>query len=494
MVTATATAHDKAVAQDLWRTDPHTYAHVASDGDWLPYPHLKMISEQIADALKKGGGRLLINCPAAHGKSELIGRWVPAWAIDRQPDTRVIYTSYSKNLCNRVGRSVRDHFAHSPHALTKLRADTTSVAEWYTTEGGGMYSASIGGQVTGFHGHLLLMDDAYANKKQAYSLTWRREVVDFFNGVLYKRQMKYRGGRDATIVVLMTRWHPRDLGHYLLHEHPDKWTHIKLPALANQNDPLGRPVGMPLCPALIGADQLRSDRKADPFIFEAMGQQEPDAIGAGRAYKHFAGTRNIDKSLEMVDESAFHVSFDFNLNPGMHAIVGQYRNLGDRDLFTAVHEIHRPRMDTADCVRELVKLIESMGGVKRWPEIHLFGDATSNKRRDPSASESGYGMIRRVLRSEGFEVRTRTPRGNPGVRDSLDAYNDALYDADGIVRYMIHPRCERLLADMRELMTDQQGLLDKADENLSHASDAERYRVFKLRPCRDAIGLANFEQ
>ena len=60
--------------------------------------------------------------------------------------------------------------------------------------------------------------------------------------------------------------------------------------------------------------------------------------------------------------------------------------------------------------------------------------------------------------------------------------NEALRDAEGKARFLVHPRCTRLLADFKNLKTDAQGLEDKRDHALSHSSSAEGYRVHYLRP------------
>ena len=59
----------------------------------------------------------------------------------------------------------------------------------------------------------------------------------------------------GSIIVIATRWHEDDLiGRLLSNEyrdeqfHGDQWEHIKLPALAEEEDPLDRPLDTPLWP------------------------------------------------------------------------------------------------------------------------------------------------------------------------------------------------------------------------------------------------------
>ena len=48
---------------------------------------------------------------------------------------------------------------------------------------------------------------------------------------------------DAAIVVIMTRWHADDLGGRLLDRQPELWRVVSLPAIAEENDALGREPG-----------------------------------------------------------------------------------------------------------------------------------------------------------------------------------------------------------------------------------------------------------
>jgi len=52
------------------------------------------------------------------------------------------------------------------------------------------------------------------------------------------------------------------------------------------------------------------------------------------------------------------------------------------------------------------------------------------------------------------------------------------------VHWRCHPRCERLIEDIKLVHLDEHGLPDKKNHSLTHASDAEGYRVEYLRPAR----------
>jgi hypothetical protein len=116
-----------------------------------------------------------------------------------------------------------------------------------------------------------------------------------------------------------------------------------------------------------------------------------------------------------------------------------------------------------------------------FPELQVFGDA-SGRGQWSGTSQSCYDLVRQFLGSIGVPFRLRVPPANPPVRDRIDTFNDALRDVRGDSHYRVHPYCVRLIRDLEGLVTDGSGLIDKHERELSHASDAEGYRVWRQRP------------
>jgi predicted phage terminase large subunit-like protein len=83
------------------------------------------------------------------------------------------------------------------------------------------------------------------------------------------------------IVLIMTRWHPEDLGGQLLRHAESDWRVLRLPALAEEHDPLERLIGEPLWPdwedqtALFAKRSLLGDR-----AWSALYQQQPVDAGS----------------------------------------------------------------------------------------------------------------------------------------------------------------------------------------------------------------------
>lgn len=197
-------------------------------------------------------------------------------------------------------------------------------------------------------------------------------------------------------------------------------------------------------------------------------------------YPVFDKLKHIDSGLTLTNDLPLDLTCDFNIDPGMHAEIGQH--FSDRDFISCVHEFHRPGMTVRDLVHAFGKWVVDSGGW-RWPMLRLFGDATGNKRW------AGTGRTEWDVLLEGLNVldvpyRLYVPDANPFVADRVNAMNMAMSDLSGEPHWKCHPRCERLIADLTKMRRDKQGEIEKKQRDLSHASDAEGYRVYQIRPIR----------
>lgn len=465
-------------AEEAWWLDPHTFAERASGGSWRAARHLSHIGTRIRSAVTRGNGRLVINMPARYGKSEFISRWVPTWFLSLYPDRDVILAAWGSALAVEHGGEVRNIARDNPLVDFRLRPDSTAKARWNTHLGGGMLCVGVGGGVTGFGADLLIIDDPYVDWDDAWSSASRARVERWFDSTAYKRL--HPGG---SIIVLHTRYHPRDLSGYLVEHHGDTWEHISLPKLAEANDPLGRAPGEALWPAQWSQAHVEHEQQITPkHVWSAMDQQQPEAASAGLAYQNFSAG-NVDQNAALVPDLPLCVSFDFNRNPGMHCLVGQYDQKSDR--FVITHVLHGHRWTVERILDELKLLVGELGGWQ-WPGLEVFGDATGGGVSMDDGHNS-FVLIRQRCEQLTDNVRIRVPAGNPGVVDSLLSTNDALLDAGSERHVFVHPRCELLLEDLRRVQKDEDGSIDKSNTQLTHPSDCMRYWIDFLRPLGGAI-------
>lgn len=233
----------------------------------------------------RGFGRLIIEMPPRHGKSMTCSRRFPAWFLGRNFDQRVMLVSYAANLAEKHGRAARNlmntaHYQAIFPGVT-LAQDSRAVDSWdIAGHEGGMDALGITGGATGKGAHLLLIDDPLKSRAEAESDVYRDRIWDAFTDDLYTRLEP--GG---AVVVVATRWHVDDLTGRLLKNMPGTWKRLKVPALAEENDPLGRPIGAALWPERYPVETLRTiEQTLGPYSWASLYQQRPTP-GEGGLFK-----------------------------------------------------------------------------------------------------------------------------------------------------------------------------------------------------------------
>ncbi len=144
--------------------------------------------------------------------------------------------------------------------------------DWETAAGGGIRAAGVGVGIAGLPAGLILIDDPTKNREDAYSQAHRDKVWDWFTEDVYTRLEP-----DGAIIITMARRHEDDLvGRIMASEDAADWVVIRLPALAEEDDPLGRAVGEALCPDRFDeAAYAKMRRVLGEVSFSALQQQRP---------------------------------------------------------------------------------------------------------------------------------------------------------------------------------------------------------------------------
>lgn len=244
--------------------------------DWLPrvspsfnwtYPHVRYLVGHLDRVTSGEINKLLIEMPPRHFKSETCTIRYPIYRMARDPKLRVIVGAYNQTLADRFSRKAR----RLAREVLNLDRERRAVDEWETEQGGGMRAAGVGAGVTGGGADLIVIDDPVKNREEAESVTVRDRVYDWFTNDIYTRAEP-----NAAFVVIMTRWHKDDLiGRILVSEDGPNWIRLRLPALAEPDDPLGRQEGAALCPDRYNEAALAAIRVVMGRDFSALYQQSP---------------------------------------------------------------------------------------------------------------------------------------------------------------------------------------------------------------------------
>jgi len=213
--------------------------------------------------------RLIFQAPPRHGKTEQNTVRYAGHRLERDPRTRIIIGAYNQTLADKFSRKIRRiGFARG----LPINQERTAVHDWETIAGGGIRAVGVGGGLTGQGGNLILLDDPIKSRAEAESPVYRDRLWEWFTDDVWTRQEP-----DAAVVITMARWHHDDLiGRILASEDARSWTVVNLPALAEQDDVLGRPEGAALCPDRFDEEALASIREVQgEYAFGAIYQGRP---------------------------------------------------------------------------------------------------------------------------------------------------------------------------------------------------------------------------
>ena len=217
--------------------------------------------------------RLIINMPPRHTKSEFASYLLPSWFLGQFPAGKVIQTAHTAELAVGFGRKVRNLVSSQEYQEifpgVDLQSDSKAAGRWNTNQGGEYFAIGVGGAVTGKGADLLIIDDPHSEQEgQSVDPSVFDRTYEWYTSG--PRQRLQPGG---SIVIVMTRWHKRDLTGQILKSSIQRrgageWEVIELPAIL--------PSGKSLWPGYWSKDELERLRAELPVSkWQAQYQQDP---------------------------------------------------------------------------------------------------------------------------------------------------------------------------------------------------------------------------
>lgn len=211
--------------------------------------------------------------PVRHGKSEFISKYLPAWYQLTYPERHVLLTGYGNEFAKEWGAKSRDLYRAWSPAFGQSIGDSKRADFWKTSAGGSLRTCGAGGAITGKGCHLLISDDLVKDQSEANSPRCRQLIHSWFmSDALTRLEPK------GNAIVVLSRRHPDDLVGRLLHS--GDWRTLRIPVLAEDNDPLKRQPGEALWPARYTREDLEKMRddltlQGQSHIWECLYQQNP---------------------------------------------------------------------------------------------------------------------------------------------------------------------------------------------------------------------------
>lgn len=254
------------------------WCKATSPGFNFEWPHLRFVTEKL-QALAEGTltdekgrrkDRLALSMPPRHGKTETATVRFPAWNLCQRTTDRVILGGHTQRLANLFSRKVK----RLVKGEIDLSREVNGAAEWETTDYGGLLAVGVGVGISGRGANLAGIDDPIKSRKDANSAVYRDTVWDWLRDDFLTRLEP-----GASAFLIMTRWHHDDpVGRLEKSEDADRWLFINLPALAGEEDPLGRQPGEALCPDRYDEAALLRLRALLGHSFESLFQGNPTPL------------------------------------------------------------------------------------------------------------------------------------------------------------------------------------------------------------------------
>ncbi len=253
----------KVTPQDVYlkkvQTDYKAYCfHVFNHGKlgegenlaWVPSKFHRFLCDTVQEFIERETDKpyeiLILSTPPQHGKSKTVTETLPSFYLGKNPTHRVIEISYNETFASNFGKRNKEKILQFGNIFgVSLSKSSKSNIEFELTNNiGGMISRGVLSGVTGKSCNLMIIDDPIKNSEDADSESYRNKLFDEWNSSFVTRLAP-----GAKVIVIQTRWHEDDLAGKLMEI--EKNCHvINLPIEAEENDPLGREPGDPLCPEM----------------------------------------------------------------------------------------------------------------------------------------------------------------------------------------------------------------------------------------------------
>jgi len=211
-------------------------------------PYIELVCSAVDLLIDGIINTLIINLPPQVGKSEILSRKAPPYALGKNPDWRIMLTSYNASLAHTLSRQARNMIKTDEYQrvfgilgvdeedAVILSEDSRSVNNWSLHgKRGGMLAAGVGGGLPGHAADFLIIDDPVKDDDEYKNERFHEEQEHWFWSVAYARVSKDIG----RFALCQTRWSEDDLTGRLLKKQPEVnfwWYVLRIPAAGETSD------------------------------------------------------------------------------------------------------------------------------------------------------------------------------------------------------------------------------------------------------------------
>jgi hypothetical protein len=209
--------------------------------------------------------RLTISMPPRHGKSFIVSEHFPAWFLTKFPDLRLILASYEADFAASWGMKARDTSRSTPSSVFEVDPNTRSGARWNLDGPEAEWSQPVPAAPSQVrvptHSSLTTRS---RTPRRPFRPPSDRALFDWYVSTAFTRLERWEDGTPGRMILMNTRWHEDDLNGRVTLQEPEKWAVLNLPALAEDNDQMGRDPGEPSVRSYSRSGLLRPSRLDRP--------------------------------------------------------------------------------------------------------------------------------------------------------------------------------------------------------------------------------------
>lgn len=184
-----------------------------------------------------------------------------------------------------------------------------------------------------------------------------------------------------------------------------------------------------------------------PGLTDMLIFASPAGKTGGEFYAKYQYDVHVKPKLEVNRDNPLHVSFDFNVNPYMPALVFQLEYEDDVVVIKVLREyaLTHPRNTTGDVCDEIIFDYADVGS------MYIYGDASGKNRvtalMSKNSPKDNYSVIKIKLRDYLFGDSMRVPRANPRLAGRRILAN-RIFSGNSKVRVEIDASCKNFINDL----------------------------------------------
>lgn len=350
--------------------------------------------------------RLIITLPPRHLKSICASVAFPAWLLGHDPAKRIVCVSYSADLAASHARDTREvmeaAWYRETFPLSRLSRKRAAEMDFMTTKRGYRFATSLGGQLTGRGGDIVIIDDPM-KAEDVHSDAERDRAIQWFRQTLITR---LDDKLNDCIILVMQRLHVDDLAGHLLQM--GEWTHLNLPAIAVTDEAIPiapgethiRRVGELLHPEREPQQVLDGlQRDLGPRVFEAQYQQNPAPPDG--TILHWSWFRWADEVQQRRPKDEIVQSWDTAIKSGVTNDYSVCTTWLVRDKEYLLLDVFRNRLEFPDLRRKVISHGNQWGA-----DYILIEDASSGQAliQDLKKRPDGSTWRLRAIQPHGDKV------------------------------------------------------------------------------------------